>query len=325
MSNYLLNCIDEINTSVDDAFLETSIAISETYMKAACILESVDETTDLSAYEIFQEAPVFGRSNESAIKRILLFIPRLIGKLIKLALSIVVAVIGAIIFVISLPFLIASGKSITNKIDKNIDITAPFNPDFIDKFMTAFEDVMGYVSQKIENGVMFGEAVSSIWNDPTTLGSLKVVRDSLTNFDTESKKETTKSRGEFEKDIKDFKKRARELKRYSRSLQVTSAIHSSEEDKDNAKNIVDFNKILTDCGKKFINLRDYLDKVKKDIKKQTPNDEERMDAAIKMSQQILADAGFAGDEQDMYKEIIENYEKEFNGKMNNLHDYVGNI
>lgn len=79
--NDLLNMIDIINETVDDAELEVLESLGAVYTKSIMILESYDGDAS-SVFSVFQEGEVLnqakGNSNESMIKRILLFIPRLI-------------------------------------------------------------------------------------------------------------------------------------------------------------------------------------------------------------------------------------------------------
>lgn len=79
--NELLNAIDVINESVNDSELSVLESLSDVYTKSISILENYNG--ELSHFpEIFQESEIMdqakGNPNESMIKRILLFIPRLI-------------------------------------------------------------------------------------------------------------------------------------------------------------------------------------------------------------------------------------------------------
>lgn len=92
----LLQYIDQIDQSVADAEIDVLESLIESYDKSIMILENADDTTDLFAFDIFQEgdkwdkfkedtkAPVFGNKGEGLIKRLAMIIPRLLQKLIAL-------------------------------------------------------------------------------------------------------------------------------------------------------------------------------------------------------------------------------------------------
>lgn len=79
--NELLNAIDVINESVNDSELSVLESLISVYEKSLLILESSDDA-NITSYSIFQEGEILdqakGNSSESLIKRILLFLPRLI-------------------------------------------------------------------------------------------------------------------------------------------------------------------------------------------------------------------------------------------------------
>ena len=98
MNTQLLERIDMIQEASIDAELNVLCQMADSYMKAITILENYDGD-DTSAFAIFQEADNFekgldkqansilaqakGKPDESLIKRILLFIPRLIKAIIS--------------------------------------------------------------------------------------------------------------------------------------------------------------------------------------------------------------------------------------------------
>jgi len=90
--NQLLNCLDAIQEQSTMAELNVLTSLVESYTKSVMILESVDDSTDLSSFDIFQEgkvwndlnAPLKGQYGESKIKKILMFIPRLIMKFMRI-------------------------------------------------------------------------------------------------------------------------------------------------------------------------------------------------------------------------------------------------
>ena len=84
--NELLNAIDTINESVNDSEISVLESLISAYEKSLMILESSVDV-NIASYSIFQEGEILdqakGNSSESLIKRILLFIPRLIKALIQ--------------------------------------------------------------------------------------------------------------------------------------------------------------------------------------------------------------------------------------------------
>lgn len=79
--------IEQVNQSVADAEIDVLESLIEVYSKAIQIIHESDETVDLSSFDIFQEGDILnqakGYPSESIIKRILLFLPRLIKAIIK--------------------------------------------------------------------------------------------------------------------------------------------------------------------------------------------------------------------------------------------------
>lgn len=85
----ILDSIDAINTAVQESEMNVLNALSNAYQKSIMILEYANDDSDLSAFDVFQEGEILdaatgkGKINkkgkqESIIKKILLFIPRLI-------------------------------------------------------------------------------------------------------------------------------------------------------------------------------------------------------------------------------------------------------
>lgn len=79
--NELLQRIDQINQSQEEAEINVIESLIQSYDKALMILENY-EGEDIYGFDIFQEGEILdqakGNPNESMIKRILLFIPRLL-------------------------------------------------------------------------------------------------------------------------------------------------------------------------------------------------------------------------------------------------------
>jgi hypothetical protein len=90
--NQLLDCIDVIQEQSTLAELNVLTSLVNSYTKSVMILESADDSTDLSSFDIFQEGKVWndlnaalkGQYGESKIKKIRMFIPRLIMKFMRI-------------------------------------------------------------------------------------------------------------------------------------------------------------------------------------------------------------------------------------------------
>lgn len=91
MEQTLLNLIDVIQEQTDIAEIDVLKSLSSNYMKLGFLLES----TDVSMFDIFCESerfdkfktdlnsPITGNKNESVVKRIIMFLPRLIMTIIR--------------------------------------------------------------------------------------------------------------------------------------------------------------------------------------------------------------------------------------------------
>ena len=151
MANELMLRIDDIEDAQFTAECDVLTALAETYMKTACILEGADESTDLSAFDIFQEGalnqPVTGWSRES-IRRILLFIPRLIAKLMRIALTIIAVVIGILL----LPITLAGTAIYAAKADKDleIDVELDFDPEGVADGLETISNMVGAVTDMMD-------------------------------------------------------------------------------------------------------------------------------------------------------------------------------
>lgn len=140
--NDLLNSIDLIQESSDIAEIEVISSLIESYTKASIMLEQCDDITEfgfiqedaLGQFLNDTHDPVKGRPNESKLKRILMFIPRLIEKLLRLIVSCVGGMIaglmaGLVAYKVSR---IVDGQIIYSPVDlsKLVEIVASANAYF---------------------------------------------------------------------------------------------------------------------------------------------------------------------------------------------------
>ena len=96
--NYeILSAIDNIDSTIMESEMNVMSSIINTYEKSLMILEHCDDNSDVSSYDIFQEGigskignaidklddKMKAKPNENIIKKILLFIPRLLMKFVQ--------------------------------------------------------------------------------------------------------------------------------------------------------------------------------------------------------------------------------------------------
>lgn len=92
MQNTILSLIDNVDQASAFAEYEVLSSLLDTYTKSMMISESVDITQEASL-GIELNSPLTGRYDESKLKKILMFIPRLLASVIR---AVVAAIIGAI-------------------------------------------------------------------------------------------------------------------------------------------------------------------------------------------------------------------------------------
>jgi len=97
MQESLLQYVDKIQEQTTLSELSVINDLLNAYSKSVVILQEADESSDLSSFDIFQEgkifndlnAPLKGQYGESKIKKILMFIPRLIMKFMRIIVKLI--------------------------------------------------------------------------------------------------------------------------------------------------------------------------------------------------------------------------------------------
>lgn len=95
MQNTILSLIDSVDQASAFAEYEVVSSLIDTYTKSMIISESVDVTQEASI-GVELNSPITGRTDESKLKKILMFIPRLIAAAIRFVVRLIVGIIDAI-------------------------------------------------------------------------------------------------------------------------------------------------------------------------------------------------------------------------------------
>ena len=196
--NELLQAIEQIDQSVTESEISVMESLIAVYDKALTVM-------------VFQEGDIMnqakGKSDESMIKRIFMFIPRLIKAIIKA----IGKVLGNVITIITRKL---SGKN------KDQLITLDFNPLFVEQYVGE----MVYHLMQIEYNVwgdlndpnQFVRCVISTMNKPDkNHGESMEAFDKMTKMFPEfAYKKATLSREEFEQYIEKIRRLMKEIKEY---------------------------------------------------------------------------------------------------------------
>ena len=281
MQNELLQAIDTIDESVVFAEMETVSALAETYVKSLCILEASDETIDLSSFDIFQEgiqgkisrelnAGYSARNKESMLKKIILFIPRLIYKLLKISLFIVGMVIGFLTLPITVPIGKAVVKSATKKIEKDaeVDLELDFDPDYIGNGMNELTELVDLIAVFYND--MYGDgtlsaSIDAVW--PQISKKISPIKKFIKDFDKEAYKKTVMSKAEAKINVRTFKVAQRYLKRNISKMEKLSRkeLKSDKILEEHKQQMSEVMQVLSDWTKKNSELAKKLQEIKQDI------------------------------------------------------------
>jgi hypothetical protein len=278
MANELMLRIDDIEDAQFTAECDVLTALAETYMKTACILESADESTDLSAFNFLQEGvlnqPVTGWSSESTLKRILLFIPRLIVKLLKIALTIV----GAVLAILLLPITAAGAAIYTAKVNKDleIDVELDFDPEGIangletmSNMVEAVADMMDYeVDHDLHKNHPLSKAIEIYW--PRIKPALDKMIEFNNNFNANVYKKTKTTKADANLHITRAKALQRVLQMRINKFQKLANKEADDENisAESKQHMSLMMKTLTESLKNYSSLSEKLKETKKNLKKE---------------------------------------------------------
>ena len=272
MSESLLLYIDQIDQQVRNAELDTMLSMTEAYMKASNIMESTSPETDLSSFGIFQEAPSIGWKSESPLKRILLFIPRLISNIIKF----IFALIFVIIVVIGALVIIAAWKIATsvNKKYKQ-EVTLDFDPYFIDDFLKEIESLFEYIigqwnyykdQYDTSDADAFAQTIVNLSERSSYKERIEDMRKMINDFPTKAYKEQTITRKDFVEVATNFKYRMTKLKPFMKQMQKFMKNASGDSEHAGHQAVREFNKLVVDIGKTMSDFKKKLDVINKEAK-----------------------------------------------------------
>lgn len=286
MGNQLLDTIDLIEEACAESALETMLALSDTYMKQVMILEAVIDPVDIGSFTVFQEAstvkeikwqlghtPIAGYKDESVVKRILMFIPRLIYHVLRFCIIVAGIVLG------SIAGLIADGVSdlVTKKKrerEQTEIIEVDFNPESIANFIRAYYEFIHFVEESSDtydhyNRDMKYPIVKSI---DTVMGyaEARKLKSALSSFDKEAYQTTEMSRDAAKNAEANLKWCITQLKFSQRKVQHEMKGMKIDVDSDvpqeYRKSIIEFSNLNAECGKKLSEFKAKMDELHKDIR-----------------------------------------------------------
>ena len=291
-ANNLLDSVDMIQESMNDSKISVLCSLMNTYVKSAFILENYNGD-DISEFEIFQEVSKSEimarerykhnllssegkkyRSNESGIKKILLFLPRLIYTVL-IVITFLIAVLVSEISSIITGFY--RNKSTKLSGDQNETIKLDFNIFELKLSILSFISIFNAIKYQGDTAVNTVE--SNI--DAFTRGILsirdggKVYMDECEkyayNFDKYVLKPRTCTRREFGMQLSDLKRLKprlnsvmRRFSKYANSQDQITLEGLTDEDR---KFIQNFYKMISSYGK---NISKFTDKIN-DPKKKANN------------------------------------------------------
>jgi len=272
--NVILESVENLNQSAANAELETILALSNAYAKMYSILEHCDANTDISEFDIFQEASIktykprskidrelnsdpIGYKSESLAKRILMFLPRLITFVIKLALGIITLLLS---FVGSL---IAVGGALAihainakrDARDKEDMIELNFNLEFV--FTTVMEltellkyicdrDVYNATAMTYDDKEVFGWEKDNEYNlalaihyafyrDPALITNIEK---NLEVFDDRAYEPTEMTRYDAKNTLKEIKSAQKKLNKYTKMInKFASGNYKADTDSEDDKDL----------------------------------------------------------------------------------------
>ena len=266
MENELIELIDIIQEEQCVAESDVLASLANVYVKSIMILESVNDNSDISSFDIFQEtAPVFGRKNEGIIKRIVLIIPRLIIKLIAIAIDIIIFIAGLIIgAIVLIPTTIGITKYAVNEITKHERIDIDFNPEFILELTADLTTLSDSIHRELnpdsDNPII--DAIKKIpQNELNSL--ISKIRNKLSEFDKNAYQKTEMTRGEVDTNIKRIKQVTKQLKTDFREIKRYARKNSDNIDKEDLQPLKELTEVLSDWAKKSSTLHKKLKEAEK--------------------------------------------------------------
>lgn len=306
-TNVILESVENINRSVEDAELDTVMALTEAYAKMYAVLESCDSNADLSEFSIFQEGvkqfggaikvkgpdtkfdKAFNAINQSPLgdakinresltKKILLFIPRLIATGLRIALQ-VIKLIG--------DYIVMAFRNLQNNIDakqrekdrKEI-ISLPFNADFVFETVGNIADLVEDVCDYMQAAFQFTTTnpedqkhavahsiVDAMKQDMAIVSKIKT---SIRDWDNEAYTTNSINRADAKLYIKTIKNCQKTIQTGMKAIQKYDNDPEAADaklDKYDIQRVTEFYRIMGQWSSKGTELTKRLKKLSKDAKK----------------------------------------------------------
>jgi len=305
-TNVILESVENINRSVEDAELDTVMALTESYAKMYAVLENCDSNADLSEFSIFQEGvkrpdgsikikgpdtkfdKAFNAVNqsplgnadlnrESLVKKILLFIPRLIATGLRIALR-VVKLIG--------DYIVMAFRNLQNNIDekqrekdRNEIIELPFNADFVFDTVANIADLIEDICGMTQSRFMFTDrtpedqkhsvASSVAWCMKEQTALVSEIKTSINDWDTNAYTSNDVNRAEAKLLITMIKKCQKTIQTGMKAIQKYDADPDADAtlDKYDTQRVTEFYRIMGQWSTKGSELVRRLKSLSKDAKK----------------------------------------------------------
>lgn len=305
-TNVILESVENLNRSVEDAELDTVMALTEAYVKMYAVLENCNSNADLAEFSIFQEGvkqfggaikvkgpetkfdKAFNTINQSPLgdakinresltKKILLFIPRLIATGLRIALR-VVKLIG--------DYIVMAFRDLQNKIDEKQRekdrrevISLPFNADFVFDAVANIADLIEDICNYMQSGFQFTTGnpedqkhtvahsiVDAMKQDMAIVSKIKT---SLREWDNEAYTTNTIVRSDAKLLIKTVKRCQKTIQTGMKAIQKYDVDPDADAnlDKYDVERVTEFYRIMGQWSSKGAELTKRLKSLSKDAKK----------------------------------------------------------
>ena len=296
----LLMYIDQIDQSVNDSEIDVLHSLMSTYVKTATILENYSDGYN-SESGIFQEVSRskaisnfikrqslteyeydYAKSKENPVKRMLLFLPRLVFTVLKIA----VMIVGLLISL--LPKLIKSFvdyKRVVLKGDQDGQITLEFNLDEVWNYIYLYTTNIDlaitfgdYATKEVESNMdAFTRGIITLIKNPRDYRdkhiSINELEKMADEFDEKVYRQWTCTRSEFSYNMDRIRSEKQKLNKLSNRVnkyaqrQDDITLNLTDEERDCVRK---FYKIFTKIGKKLSEFMQHINGLKKKIETEQP-------------------------------------------------------
>lgn len=276
--NDLVDLIDVIEEQCQQSELEVMIALTDVYVKSAIMMEMgyIEEPEDAEVYQegrtirkIRRElnAPSKGWSDESPIKRILMFLPRLIKKIIDVVLFIIGIAIGIVVGIIASPAIYISEKIKNKKYERDskemieIDFNLPFVYEVFQEF-SKFIQGTKYLGDELEiSRTKKNEKPALLQAVLLSTNYITEMKEYINKFETQAYKKVTISVADANACIEGLKAQDKVYKLLKRAFgkDLTGMIDDANLTQEEQKTIREFANLCSDYVKKTNEFKQKLE------------------------------------------------------------------